>query len=117
MDRPHDMTTLSQVIGKLHSKGYDNELKMHGSGQMKNPTSGKIYNPADLILIKTYRFEGDSDPADSSALFLFEDKDGEKSYVMDIYGAASDHEEEGFDEFLKQVPEEERDYESIYGKD
>ena len=113
--KPGVMNTLSQVMNKLHSKGYDNELKMSDHGRMQSVTEQKIYNPDDLKIIKTYRFEGESDPSDSSVLYLMEDKEGMKGYVLDAYGVYSTHDESGFDDFLKKIPVEDREEQLIYG--
>src|SRR5688500_15256716 len=112
---PGEMTTLSQIMGKLHSKGYDNEFKISDHGRMQSPNGEQIYNPEDLKIIKTYRFEGESDPSDSSILYLLEDQDGRKGYVLDAYGMYSTHDEAGFDEFLKKIPVEDREEQQIFG--
>ncbi|RPD38543.1 hypothetical protein [Chitinophaga barathri] len=114
-NRPNEMTTLSQVLAKLHSKGYDNEFKVSDHGRMQSPDGEQIYNPEDLKIIKTYRFEGESDPSDNSVLYLLEDQEGHKGYVLDAYGMYSSHDEAGFDEFLKKIPVEDREDQVIFG--
>ena len=54
------MTTLSGILEKLRVRKQDNEFIMNDAG-FTSP-AGKLYNPEDLTIIKTYRFEGDSDP-------------------------------------------------------
>ena len=102
--RSEEMTTVVKVLECLHERGWDNELKMAGLRRMYAASLNKIYRPEDLLLIKTYRFEGDSDPSDSSAIYVMEDKEGNKSYVFDAYGPYTSHEEKGFEEFLIRVP-------------
>lgn len=109
------MTTLSRVMEKLHEKGYDHELKMSDHGRMQSVDKQKIYNPDELKIIKTYRFEGESDPADMSILYLIEDKDGNVGYVLDAYGVYSTHEEAGFDEFIQKIPVEDREDQLLFG--
>lgn len=107
------MTTLSQVLEKLRLKKQDNEFRF--SNEKFTAPSGKQYDPADLKIIKTYRFEGDSDPADSSVIYLLEAKDGLIGYSLDSFGAYSDHgEEEGYDDFIRQIPVNEREEEEIF---
>ncbi|RFS24040.1 hypothetical protein DVR12_09155 [Chitinophaga silvatica] len=117
MDKPGEMTTLTRVLEKLHERGFDHELKMSDHGRFQNSDNQKIYNPEDLTIIKTYRFEGESDPDDSSVLYVMEDKDGDKSYVLDAYGtyAADAHEGSGFDDFIKKIRVEEREEQLVYG--
>lgn len=109
------MTTLSQVLTRLHEKGYDNEFRMTDHGKMQPVNRSEIYDPQDLKVIKVYRFEGESDPSDSSVLYLLEDKKGRKGYVLDAYGAYTTHEEAGFNEFLKKIPVEDREEQFIFG--
>lgn len=114
MEKPGEMTTLTRVLEKLHNKGLDHELVMSDHGRLQNKEKQKIYNPDELKIIKTYRFEGDSDPGDMSVLYLIEDKDGEIGYVLDAYGAYSSHEESGFDEFIQKIPVEDREDQLIF---
>ena len=114
MEHPADMNTLSQILEKLRQKGLDNEIKMTDHGKMQGPGFNKIYNPEDLTIIKTYRFEGDSDPADNSVLYLLEDKEGQIGYVMDAYGMYSSQENNGFDDFLKKIPTADRDLQELF---
>ena len=107
------MTTLSQILEKLRQKGFDNEIKMTDHGKMQGVGLNKIYNPEDLTIIKTYRFEGDSDPADNSVLYLLEDKDGQIGYIMDAYGTYSSQENAGFNDFLKKIPTADRDLQEL----
>ena len=99
-----DMTTVVKVLECLHERGWDNELKMVGQSRMYAASINKIYHPEDLLLVKTYRFEGDSNPSDSSVIYVMEDKEGNRSYVFDAYGIYTSHEEKGFEEFLIRVP-------------
>ncbi|WP_233559712.1 hypothetical protein [Taibaiella sp. KBW10] len=99
---PSPMRTLSEVLNKLKNKGYDNELLLSDHGKMQG--MDKVYTPDDLTIIKTYRFEGFSDPADNTALYLVQDKDQAIGYIMDVYGSNSDHTGPAFDDFLKQIP-------------
>ncbi|GEP94994.1 hypothetical protein [Chitinophaga cymbidii] len=114
-DKPGEMNTLSQILAKLHSKGYDNEFKMSDHGRMQPASGDQIYDPEDLKVIKTYRFEGESDPSDNSVLYLLEDKEGNIGYVMDAYGMYTSHDESGFDDFMQKVPVEDREEQIIFG--
>lgn len=114
-NKPGEMNTLSQILNKLHSKGLDKEFKMSDHGRMQSPDGEKIYDPEDLMIIKTYRFEGESDPSDNSVLYLLEDKDGNIGYVMDAYGMYTSHDESGFDSFIQKIPVEDREEQIIFG--
>ncbi len=76
--------------------------------------TGKFYKPEDLKIIRTYRFEGESDPADSTVLYVIEANDGLIGYSIDAYGAYSNHEEDGYDDFIREVPAQEMDERFIF---
>ncbi len=114
MDKPGEMTTLTSILEKLRNKGFDHELKMSDHGRMQSADYHKIYNTEDLKIIKTYRLEGETDPTDSSILYIMEDKEGYKGYVLDAYGMYSTHEESGFDAFIQKIPMEDHDEQLIF---
>lgn len=97
-----EMNTLSQVLNKLTSKGLDNEFRWTPEGFTFND---KVYQPEELTIVKAYRFEGPSDPSDTSVLYLIKATDGLTGYSIDAYGVYSNHEdEEGYDNFIRQIP-------------
>jgi len=97
------MTTLSGVLEKLRTKKMDTEFRWTEEGF--SASKGKTYQPEDLKIIKTYRFEGASDPADTSILYVIEANDGLIGYSIDTYGVYSSHEdEEGYDNFIRKIP-------------
>lgn len=114
MKQPALMNTLSQVMEKLRLNGKDNELSLSDHGKMQSKTLSKIYNPEDLTIVKTYRFEGDSDPGDNSVLYILEDEEYNLSYIIDAYGMYSDHEGPGFDDFLKKIKVADRDEQELF---
>lgn len=106
------MTTLSGILEKLRLKKQDNEFQI-AEDQFLAP-SGKLYNAEELSIIKTYRFEGDSDPGDSSILYLIEANDGLIGYSIDAYGVYSNHEGNAYDEFIRKITVNERDEQEIF---
>lgn len=102
---PH-LTTLSSVLEKLRVKRQDNEFTMTDKGF--TCCSEKVYQPEDLTIIRTYRFEGQSDPADSMILYLIEANDGLIGYSMDTYGPYSNN-PDGYDDFIKKVKVKEKE--------
>jgi hypothetical protein len=106
------MTTLSGVLEQLRIKKQDNEFIISEEG-FKSP-SGKLYQPDDLKIIKTFRFEGDSDPSDNTILYLIEANDGLTGYSIDAYGVYSNHEEDWYDDFVRKIPVAEREEQEIF---
>jgi len=111
--RPTQMTTTSSILEKLRVKKQDNEFTITEDGSFTT-TNGKKYQPSDLKIIRTYRFEGESDPSDSSIIYLIEANDGMIGYSMDAYGVYSNHEDDGYDDFIRKIPVEERDEQIIF---
>lgn len=111
MEKPAEMTTSSSVLEKLRLKRQDNEFTMTPEGFTAG--KGKYYNPEDLKIIKTFRFEGDSNPDDSSIIYVIEANDGLIGYSMDAYGVYTNH-EASYDEFIRKVPVEDRDEQLIF---
>lgn len=108
------MTTVSGVLEKLRQKKFDNEFKVGPEGF--TISNKKFYQPQDLKIIKTYRFEGESDPSDSSIIYLIQANDGLVGYSLDAYGVYSDHGDDGYDDFIRQIPVEEREEQQIFAE-
>ena len=51
--------------------------------------TNKSYQPDELVIVNTYRFEGESDPGDMTILYAIEAEDGSKGLCMDAYGSDS----------------------------
>lgn len=98
------MTTLSQVMETLRKRGIHKEFRMNDKYQMKYDNSEKNYLPEELSILKTYRFEGDSNPDDNVALYVLQDNAQNLGIIIDSYGAESNYSGEEFDAFLRAIP-------------
>ena len=115
ISQPNDLTTLSSVLEKLRLKKQDTEfLWDQKKGMLGN--GGKTYRPDELTIIKTYRFEGASDPGDNSILYLMEANDGTTGYTMDAYGVYSNNTGAGYDDYIRKISVHERDEQQIFGE-
>jgi hypothetical protein len=104
VNTPDTMTTSSQVLELLRRKHMDNEFRWTSKGFKTN--NGKTYRPEDLLIIRTLRFEGVSDPSDMEILYIIKTNDGLVGYSLDAYGAYSSHESEyGYNNFIRQIPQ------------
>jgi hypothetical protein len=110
--KPGEMTTVTSVLERLRVKHRDKEFRMTPEGFTAG--NNKYYLPEDLKIIKTYRFEGESDPADATIIYVIEANDGLVGYSMDAYGVYSDHEDDGYDDFIRKIPVEERDDQQVF---
>jgi hypothetical protein len=111
-DNKIEMTTMVSVLEKLRVKKFDNEFRMTPEGFTAG--NNKYYEPEQLKIVRTYRFEGESDPSDNAVIYLIESNDGLIGYSIDAYGAYSDHEDDSYDDFIRKVKVEERDEQQIF---
>jgi hypothetical protein len=110
-DQKIEMTTLSAILEKLRVKKIDNEFQITPQGF--TAANSKYYQPADLKIIRTYRFEGESNPDDNAAIYIIQANDGLIGYTIDAYGVYSDHDSE-YDDFLRKIPVEEKEEEIVF---
>jgi hypothetical protein len=97
------MSSSSHMLAILKEKEMDKEFQWTVEGFSVG--NDKTYRPEDLEIIKTFRFEGASDPGDSEILYVIRAKDGVIGYSQDVYGAESGHQDEaGYDNFIRRVP-------------
>ncbi|WP_339611218.1 phosphoribosylpyrophosphate synthetase [uncultured Planktosalinus sp.] len=78
--------TLSEAIKDFQSKGYTEDFNLL-ENHIESRSLKKKWAPDELIVIKFYRFEGESNPADNSILYVIETTDGTKGLLVDSYGA------------------------------
>lgn len=95
----HETNTLAAMIRNLEKEGYSVNFRAEDKA-IKNLNSGKSYQPSDLKIVKTFRFEGMTDPADSSELLVIEANDGSKGTISMSYGAKHSQNEQ----LLKEIP-------------
>ena len=81
-------TSLSVAIQKLQEEGYEADFNLCNAG-VENRKKKKVYPASDLEVVRYYRFEGQSYPADNTVLYVIETASGEKGLLMDAYGAYS----------------------------
>ena len=99
---PETMTTSSEILERLRINHMDNEFRWTPKGF--TTSNGKIYRPEDLEIVRTLRFEGQSDPGDMEILYIIKAGDGLFGYSLDAYGAYSSHDSEyGYNNFIRQI--------------
>lgn len=95
------MSTVVDCMAKLGKKGFTESFMVKENG-LWSPKKKKLYKPEEVRIATFYRFEGESDPADSSILYAIETNDGVKGIVTDAYGPYSDSK---VSKFIKRVEE------------
>lgn len=106
MSNSKQMTPYSKVIERLEERGYGKEIAVVRSGAQFGG-EGKAYPAEDLKIVKVYRFEGESDPADMSVIYAMQAQDGSKGFMINAYGSYSGQDNEYYDDFIRAVPVDE----------
>ena len=83
MEKQEKVLTLSEVMEKLREKGYDHEFKYTSEGLIDS--TGKKYQSQDLLILKTYHFDDDSNPDDIINLYIIKTPVGVIGYSPDTY--------------------------------
>ena len=89
VNEKNEMSTLVECINIIQTRGYKTNFIAVNGERIKNE-EGKLYEPADVKINNFYRFEGESDPGDSSILYAIETNDGSKGYITNAYGPYAD---------------------------
>lgn len=81
-----DFDTLSEATTALANEGYTENFRADEDFILAL-TSKKKYEPSDLIITERYRFEGQTNPADSMELMAIRANDGTRGTLVMSYGA------------------------------
>jgi len=93
------MDTISTVLDHLKLKGQDNEFAINKHGMVT--LRGKVYLRNEMKIIKTYRFEGESDPAEEAIIYIIKTYDGNMGYSLDAYGIYTNHANDEFADLIR----------------
>lgn len=96
------MTTVTQVLNVLKERGYTEEFNLRETCIVSQ--NGEVsLKPGEFEVDKHYRFEGQSDPGDSSIVYAISSKEtAVKGTLIDAYGMYSDPLSKDMIEALKQ---------------
>lgn len=97
-----EMNSLSMCLTKAIGNGFTTNFLVSKDGRMHIESGPESYQPNQVQIVNFYRFEGESDPADNSILYLIETEDGMKGTLLDAYGPYA---QEQISQFIKQVAE------------
>lgn len=95
----NDFDTISQAVNTLTSEGYKEDFEAEGNRIIGN-FSRKEYQPEELKIVDSYRFEGDTNPEDQAIVFAIIAKDGMKGTLVMNYSAEHNQNIE----LIKQIP-------------
>lgn len=84
------MNTLSENLNKLLRQGTVIDLRLNDAGKLWVKGYRRQFSPAEVQLIWSRRFEGQSNPGDLAILYGLKLPDGKTGVLVDGYGTASD---------------------------
>lgn len=98
MANPIEKPTLVGTLNKLKEEGFTHDFNIHNN-QLK---SGDItLSPKEFEIVKVYRFEGASDPADNSVLYAIKSLHHDvKGTLINGYGMYAD---DNADDLLREL--------------
>src|SRR5690349_10637100 len=82
-------TTVTETLNKLKQEGYTLDFNLK-SGSLECKTLALQLRPADFLIDKFYRFEGESNPGDSAIIYAISSKNGSRGTMIDAYGIYAD---------------------------
>lgn len=94
-----ELRTLAYCTSKAVEYGYKENFRATDGGLESIETTQK-YRPEEAHVVNFYRFEGITDPADMSVLYLIRMDDGARGTLVDAYGTYSD---DKVAEVMKQI--------------
>ncbi len=98
MDK-HSFDTLSEAINTLTQEGYEEDFEARDNC-IKALYSKKEYQPSELKIMASYRFEGMTNPEDQATVFTIEATEGTKGTLVMSYSAEHNQNEE----LIKKIP-------------
>lgn len=91
--------TLSQATNALREEGYKDGFRAKDN-KIEGSRSDKKYNPDELKIVHTFRFEGMTNPGDDTVVFAIEANDGNKGTLVMSYSSKHDQNVE----LIKRIP-------------
>ncbi len=86
----HVYENLIDALNDLKSRGFTTDFKLN-SDTVECIKTGISLSPAHFEIVERYRFEADTNPADSSVLYAIQSIDGNiKGVLVNAYGVYSD---------------------------
>lgn len=84
-----NMDSLVVVLDTLEKLGFHSQFEVNGQNMVSLKTDN-LFQSNEVKIVHFYRFEGESNPDDSSIMYAIECNTGEKGTLVDGYGTASD---------------------------
>lgn len=85
MNKKNSYDTLSQAMNSLKDRGFNEEVEVIDDSHIR--IGDQEYSDQEIEILEFHRFEGMSNPADTSVVYALNSKDGNKGLLADAYGA------------------------------
>lgn len=102
-DHKHNLKPIQGVLSDLREQGYSTDFRFAKNKLIPFQYPTRSYSSSQITTIDTYRFEGDTDPGDSSIMYVIETDDGLKGTIINSYNAEADINLDQFIEETKQA--------------
>ena len=96
--------TLTEALNGLREEGFTQDYNLKSDCLHCQPDNIELH-PADFDIVKTYRFEGMTNPSDESVLYAIETKNGNKGVLVDAYGPYAEAVSPEMAQKLRYTPE------------
>jgi len=83
MEQEHFYGTVTEAINEFRNQGFTLDFNLEEN--CLSCANGK-FESEDFEIVAFYRYEGDSDPADSAVVYAIESKGGHKGILVTGYG-------------------------------
>ncbi|HZW63485.1 MAG TPA: phosphoribosylpyrophosphate synthetase [Flavobacteriaceae bacterium] len=84
--KPYLYNTLSQAVNSLTEEGFVEDFET-GEQTIEALYTKKQYHPSELKIVKTFRFDGMTNPDDDAVVYAIEASDGKKGTLVMSYSA------------------------------
>jgi hypothetical protein len=95
--------SLLKILDDLKAKGYSRCLTIK-KGKAHFADSNKSFAPETMLLVGTYRVEGDSNNDEEAVIYALKTQSGEKGTIIDSFGPHADPEKAEFISKVKEDP-------------
>ncbi len=83
------MNTVLEITERLREDNYSDDFEIK-EGKIFSKHREEAFSPDELIIEKTFRYEGDSNPDDNAIVYAITAKNGIKGILVDSYGVYAD---------------------------
>lgn len=92
MNQPYNYDTASEALNDLAKRGFTHDFNIHEEADCLICTNTMTrLSPEEFEIVETYRFEGDTDPADEMIVYAISSmKHNLKGTLINAYGIYAD---------------------------